>query len=245
MKKNPYKTKQGFLPNPANCLYQDDIKISDKPEIQELVHLASDLEDEISGGFDIEFLTFQIKNNTLSFIKTGLVAFKVKSLKLYKKVAKTFKEYCEKHIGYSVWYVNRLIVSAKVCMEILAANFSVLPKNESQARSLLYASEGDVVPAWRSITENMEPHQITAKTIRSHLKPEADKDKPKTEKIEVPQNLFETIFRAAVNVQMTVVQLLEGIFQPKQNCDNWFNDCVIEKWQQDLENLVVGQQNSA
>ena len=237
MKKNPYSTKKGFLPNPANPLYQDDIEISDNPEIQELCQLAHDLEDGIEGDFDLNFLITEIKNNSLSFCRIGIIAFKVKSLKLYKKVAKTFKQFCEEQIGYSVWYVNRLIVSSKVVFDLIAANFDILPKCESQARELLYASEGEVVPAWRSVVEHIKPHKITAKSIRQHLKPDQEKEVPETEKIEVPHNLFETIYRNAVQAKMTVVQLLEEIFQPLQNCDNWHFDTKIEKWQQDLEKL--------
>lgn len=243
MKKNPYQTKSGFLPNPANPLYQDDIEISDNPEIQELVQLAQDLEDGISGDFDLSFLTNQIKNDSLSFARIGLIAFKIKSMRLFKKVARTFKQFCEEHIGYSVWYVNRLIAASTVVFELVTAGFSVVPKNESQARSLLYASEGDLVPAWRSITQHFKPHEITSKSIRQHLKPEEEKDQPREENIRVPHNLFETIFRAAINAQMTVVQLLQEIFQPVEKCDNWHNAVKIEEWQKDLEKLVSEPKN--
>ena len=71
--------------------------------------------------------------------------------------------------------------------------------------------------------ENIEPHKITAKSIRAHLKPDEEKDEPDTEKIEVSQNLFATMHYYATNAKMTVVQLLEEIFQPKMDCDNWLS----------------------
>ncbi len=246
-KKNPYPTQRGFLPNPMNALYDEDAEISDAKHIQQIVKLAHNLEDEIAGGFDLGSLLFQIKDNSLGFLKNGMIAFKIKSLKLYKGVSRTFKQFCQEQLGYSVWQVNRLIVAAKVCIELIAAGFEILPKCEAQARELRSCceTENELVWAWRSVLDNIEPHKITAKSIREHLKPDEEKDEPDTEKIEVSQNLFATMHYYASNAKMTVVQLLEEIFQPKMDCANWAMDKKIEAWQEDLEKMVIEHENSA
>lgn len=241
---NPYKIKPGFLPNPSDPLYQDDIEISDAPEIQELVQFATDTEDSIEGDFDLEYLTFQIKNDSLNYVRQGLIFFKIKSLRLFKKVSKTFKEFCQTHTRYSVWYANRLIVAAKVAMELICNNCEILPKCEAQTRSLLYASDGDIVKGWQSVTENIEPHKITANSIRQHLKPEEHKDEPQKEKIEVDQPLYKSILKVALDVNLSVVQLLEELFQPIRNCDNWASDRIIDKLHNDIEKLVKEHQES-
>ncbi len=245
--RNPYPTQRGFLPNPMNALYDEDAEISDAVHIQQIVNLASELEDEIAGGFDLDSLLFQIKDNSLGFVKNGLIAFKIKSLKLYEGVSRTFKQFCQDVLGYSVWQVNRLIVSAKVCIELIAAGFEILPKCEAQCRELRACcdTEQEIVWAWRSVIENIEPHKITAKSIRAHLKPDEEKDEPDTEKIEVSQDLFAAMHYYARNAQMTVVQLLEEIFQPKMDCANWAMDKKIEAWQEDLEKMVNEYGNSA
>lgn len=245
--KNPYHTQRGFLPNPMNALYDEDAEISDAKHIQEIVKLARSLEDEIAGGFDLDSLLFQIKDNTLGFLKNGLIAFKIKSLKLYDGVSRTFKQFCQEKLGYSVWQVNRNIVAAKVCIELIAANFHQLPSCEAQVRSLRSCcdTESELVWAWRSVIENIEPHKITAKSIREHLKPDEVKDEPDTEKIEVSQNLFAAMHYYASNAKMTVVQLLEEIFQPAMKCANWHMDKKIDAWQEDLEKMVIEHDNSA
>ena len=244
---NPYSFDRSFLPNPCDALYQDDVEISELPHIQELVQLAFDLEDQLSGDFNLEFLMFQIADNSLAFVKSGLIYFKIKALKLYSGVCKTFKQFCNEKLGYSVWQVNNQIKASRVVMTLVAAGFEQLPKNELQCRTLRSCceSEEELVQAWQSVVDNIEPHKITAKTIRNHLKPEEEKEVPETEKIEVPYNLFETIYRNAVLAKMTVVELLHEIFQPTQNCDNcWHFDKKIERWQEDLEKLVSEQQKS-
>ena len=241
---NPYSFDRSFLPNPCDALYQDDVEISKSPQIQELVQLAYDLEDRLSGDFNLDFLLFQIFDNSLAFVKTGLIMFKIKSLKLYSGISGTFKQFCQEKLGYSVWQVNRGIQAARVVMTLVAAGFDQVPKNEAQCRTLRSCCENEeeLVLAWQSVVDNIEPHKITAKSIKAHLKPEQECEPPKTEKIEVPHNLFETIYRNAVLAQMTVVQLLHEIFQPSQNCDSWHFDKKIERWQQDLEKLVSEQQ---
>ncbi len=246
-KKNPYHTQRGFLPNPMNALYDEDAEISDAVHIQEIVKLARSLEDEIAGGFDLNSLLCQIKNNSLGFLKNGLIFFKIKTLKLYEGVCRTFKQFCQEKVGYSVWQVNRLIVSSKICIELIAAGVEILPKCELQCRELRSCcdTEQELVWAWRSVIDNIEEHKITAKSIREHLKPDEEKDEPDTEKIEVSHELFETIYRYARSAQMTVVQLLEEIFQPVVNCANWHMDKKIDAWQEDLEKMVNEYGNSA
>ncbi len=246
-KKNPYHTQRGFLPNPMNALYDEDAEISDAVHIQEIIKLAHNLENEIAGGFDLNSLLCQIKNNSLGFLRNGLIFFKIKSLKLYEGVCRTFKQFCQEKVGYSVWQVNRLIVSSKICIELIAAGFHQLPSCEAQVRSLRSCcdTESELVWAWKSVIENIEPHKITAKSIRAHLKPDEEKDEPDTEKIEVSQDLFATMHYYARNAKMTVVQLLEEIFRPVQNCANWAMEKKIDAWQEDLEKMVNEYGNSA
>ncbi len=243
--KNPYQTKRGYFPNPATPIYDVDAEFSEAPQIQELIQLANDLENDIEGDFDIEYLIDRIRIESLSFCRIGLICFKIKSLKLFKKVSKTFKDFCETQLGYSVWYVNRLIQAATTTMELAANNFSILPSNEAQARSLLYASEGDVVNAWKSVVKDLKPHEITAKSIRQHLKPE-EKDKSKEEKIIVSSELHEAMLRTAAKIGLSITAFLTELFKPVvKNCDNWYNDRKMIKWEDDLENLVKNHSNSA
>ena len=64
---------QNFLHNPFDALYQDNTLLSDKPEIQELNQYALDLEDQIPGEFNLQYLTFEFAYNQLGFVRNGLL----------------------------------------------------------------------------------------------------------------------------------------------------------------------------
>ena len=238
-----YKTDREFLPNPVDSLYQTDTElIGTSDHVRDLYDEAVALEDKIAADFDLDELVGKFKINTMAFVKNGLIAFKIKQLKLYKNVCKTFKQFCTEHLGISCWQVNRNIRAAQVVMELIAHGFEQLPRCEAQARALLSATAGDessVVDAWKSVNENLEPHQITAHTITTHLNPESSKSEPISEKITVKRNLFEKIQTAALAIGMSIEQLLEEIFQPVvENCANYYYQEKIEQWQNDVERLT-------
>lgn len=237
-----YQTDREFLPNPVDPLYQTDAElISTSDHVQDLYNEAISLENKIAGDFDLDEVINQVKINSLAFIKTGLLLFKAKQLRLYKQVCKTFNQFCTEHLGMSVWRANRLIRATRVVLELVAHGCHILPVNEAQTRALLTATagdEGNIVDAWKSITENLEPHQITARTITNHLKPE-EKTDPIHEKIVVKRNLFARMQSAALAIGTTIEQLLEEIFQPViDNVSNYYYQEKLEHWQKDVAKLV-------
>ena len=157
-KKDPYQVDRNFLPNPATALYKvEEGVISKLPWIEELVDTARYLEERIAGDFDkIDSFIAQIHENNFGFVRTGLIAYKLKYFKAYKKIAKTFKRFCEDHLHKSHWMINRLIVAAKVVIDLIAAGFDQLPKNEAQCRSLLAGCEDDLASAWQFVLDAHE-----------------------------------------------------------------------------------------
>ena len=241
MSSSLYSPNPKYLSNPADPLYQLE-NISDADHVQDLIDEASLLESQIAGDFDLDELIGKIKINTLAYVKNGLLAFKIKSLRLYKQSCRTFKQFCEEHLGLSTWQVNRNIRAAKVVMELIAHGFEVLPQCEAQCRALVAHCEENLVEAWRSVTSNLPTHQITAKTITLHLYPEAQQTVPNEERITVNRDLFNRIFAVALSVGTSIPELLEQIFQPKlDNCANYYYEEKIIHWQKDLENLIKSQ----
>lgn len=255
----PYASNPNYLPNPVDPLYQIE-NISDADHVQNLIEEAARLESQIAGDFDLDELVGKIEINTLGYVKNGLIAFKIKSLRLYKQTCRTFKQFCEEHLRLSTWQVNRNIRAAKVVMELVAYGFEVLPQCEAQCRALLAHCEDNIVAAWRSVTENLLTHQITAKTITNHLRPETEQTVPTEEKITVNRGLFNRIYTVALSMGTTIPELLEQIFQSKHdNCAklarsfaaetaagslvNYYYEEKIQQWQNDLSNLVKGYQN--
>lgn len=243
MSHNLYKTNPKYLPNPADPLYQLE-NVSDSDHIQDIIDEASHLESQIAGDFDLDELVGKIKINTLGYVKNGLMAFKIKSLRLYRQSCRTFKQFCEERLGLSTWQVNRNIRAAKVVMELVAHGFEILPQCEAQCRALLAHCEENLVDAWRSVIENLPSHQITAHSITNHLCPERNETVPNEEKIIVKRDLFNRIYTVALSLGTSIPELLQQIFQPKHdNCANYYYEEKVRQWQNDLSNLVRGNEN--
>ena len=237
--KDPYKTDRSFLTPPTQSLYQDhDVKISEADWIQDLLEEAVELDNNLSGDFDLDYLKFQIFSNEYAFIKTGLISFKIKAFKLYADKAKSFKKFCEDHLHKTHWMIDRLIRAAKTCIDLIVAGFEVIPRNESQARALMSNCEGDLVLAWQQVLDDHEGqlHKITAKSIKRSLK--GEEEEPKMETLVVTAMLYAAIWKAAQLKGMKPIEYLEELFLGKQNCDNFAYKIKQKRWEEDLEDLV-------
>ncbi|MBE9046399.1 hypothetical protein IQ255_18645 [Pleurocapsales cyanobacterium LEGE 10410] len=202
-----------YLANPFNALYQDDILLSDRPEIQELNQYARDLEDRIEGDFNLDWIEFEFAYNRLAYVRNGLLLAKLKFLKLYRNFGDgTFASFCREQLKITRWQVNDNIKAARVAMELIYAGFEILPTNISQAVALASLTGEELVHAWRSVTESIEPDKITHKSIKSFLFPPTESDLPTTT-IKVPPTLHESIHAEAAERGMSIVDLIKTMFE--------------------------------
>ena len=197
----------------ALYLYQDDFDISQRPEIQEIDEYARDLKDKIEGDFNLDYITFEFAYNRLAYVRNGLLLAKLKFLKLYKNFGDgTFATFCREQLKITRWQVNDNIKAARVTMELIYAGFEILPTNISQAVALASLVGDELVHAWRSVVENIEPDKITHKSIRSLLFPPTESDLPSTT-IKVPPTLHESIHAEAAERGLSIVDLIKAMFE--------------------------------
>jgi hypothetical protein len=189
-----YKTDSRYLANPFDHIYQNhDVEVSNRPEIQELQDLAIHLEDQIEGDFDLEFLTFEIRNNQLAFARTGLIASQIKFKKLYKHTHANFDQYCREMLGVSYWQIDDTIKATDVVIELMANGFDVLPKNVNQGEKLAHIRGSERVIMWQGIIDTYQPHEITGKTIEEYIAKQEERILPKatqTYNVEMTDELY-------------------------------------------------------
>ena len=230
---NPYKIKKGFLADPFASLYQTpDKEILQNESVENLINYAWSLEECIPGDFDLQTVVTEIKGQILSFVHTGLLAYKVKILKLYRKAHKSFKTFCEKALGTSHWQVNRKIEAARVVIELARAGFSVLPTCEAQARPLTKLYGTELCDKWKAVVNSLEPHMITSKQINEVLGVET-----KTASLRLPKELYEQIKRRALEMGLSIEQLLNMLFEDDQKI-NTVEKEALAKWEEDLETFT-------
>ena len=231
--RNPYKVPQGFSSDPFTPLYQQpDEPLALEESLEELLDYANILEDKIAGDFNLHQIVTDIKSNFLSFVRTGLLAYKVKLWKLYRNSYRNFKEFCENALGVTHWQINRTIEAARVVMELVQSGFSILPQCEAQARPLTKFTGAELCANWQIVVENLPPSKITGNSIAEVLGMET-----KAKNLRLPKELYERIRKRALELGISVEQLLELTFGE----DDEVNEVDEEKmaaWEEDLARLT-------
>ncbi len=235
-KRNPYRVPRGFVPNPFTPLYQEpDVDPSEDLSVQEILDYALTLEDQVPGDFNLSQVVNEIKSNCLSFVRTGLLAYKVKVYKIYLNVHRNFKEFCEKALGVSHWQINRTIEAARVVIELAQNGFDILPKCEAQCRPLTKFSGAALCANWQSVLDTTLPHRITGRAINEALGIETTSGS-----VQFSPEFYKFLKEQAASAGMSIEQLLKA----------WIDYCpevkeVAEEklrlWEEDLQELVSTQ----
>jgi hypothetical protein len=237
-----------YLHNPFDALYQDNTLLSNKPEIQELNQYALDLEDQIAGDFNLNYLTFEFAYNQLAFVRNGLLLAKLKFLKLYKNYGDgTFASFCKYQLRKQRWQINDTIKAARVVLNLMYAGFEILPANIAQAVALAKLTIDELIEKWRSIIETLPPDKITAHSIRNIVKPPTESE-PAVASLEVPAKVHEEIHREAANRGLSIgefISIILGFFKKSENSHLLSSENNTEAyrekeriWQEDLDSLV-------
>jgi hypothetical protein len=233
---NSYKTNKNFLADPFVSIYQNSLQETKHNESMEnLIDYAWSLEENTPEDFDLQTIVTEIKSQVLSFVRTGLLAYKVKIFKLYRKVHRNFKTFCEEVLGISHWQINRKIEAARVVVELIQAGFSVLPSCEAQARPLTKLYGAELCNKWKMVVDSLKPHTITSNKINEVLGVES-----KTASLRLPKKLYEQIKRRALEMELSVEQLLNMMFEDDEKIDIVKEETLI-KWEEDLKIIVNSQ----
>ncbi len=225
-------------PNPYDALYSgdDDIEIS-ITTAQDLIGYADNFHrNYISGDFDLAECIGELKREQMSFVRIGLLAYKIKVYRIYKKAYSSFQDFCERALEVSHWQINRTIEAARVVLELAVAGFEILPKCESQCRPLykILANFGleELLDNWQRVIDSLKPNQITAKSICEVLGMES-----KDTHIRVDRDLAARLQKKAASEGKSVRELLEEIVEEEDEVEE-VEEEKLANWQTDLELLV-------
>ena len=242
MKKNPYKTKQGYLQSPYRHLGIDnDVPISDADHIQKLLVEAIALDEKIAGDFELFDLLGQMQDYRLGFVRLGLYAFQVKKFKLYKEVSSSFHRFCQEYFHKGADYVDKLIQASSDVLELISHGFGeILPQNEAQARSLRSSAKKagvDIVEAWQFVCDRYkkEPWKITHKTIKDAICGEIPEEPPTLTKVVLPIALVDKIQRLALKASKGFSEFLLDLFQVTEKSYNLSYKKKQERWEEEEE----------
>ena len=160
-----------------------DLAIENQSE-QTTADLMCYLDDLDYLDINFQWAHAEIQNHLDGWIKAGIVAGHVKLKSLWKDSPQKFKnfaDYCQRGLGRSNWYIDRIIDAAKVVVDLARFGFKVLPNCEAQARPLVKAFKdgtNNVFDLWESVLSQHLPANITASKIESIVNGETE-EKPK------------------------------------------------------------------
>lgn len=184
--------------------------------IESLLQFEHDIDDDFNFGLK-GFLSLdeELKSNIFGFVKVGICADRIRRFKLWESGKfDSFKDYCQRCLSKSTWYVNRLIDAARVVRHLIDAGFCILPQCEAQARPLCKFLNAPgaidyIAEAWQKVLD-VCGDRITADRVAQIVD-----DKPENEpevKIKLPRSVYQEIAHHAANAGMKVEEFIINMF---------------------------------
>jgi hypothetical protein len=158
---------------------------------------------------DLPDLILGIKKNLTSWYEIGLISWKIKLCKAWRKRYTSFKQFCENAIGKTSSAVNNWIRAARVMSQLISAGCDRLPMNPSIALELSKFSESDLLESWRSICDTYQDHELTLDKVKAHL--ENPCQRPNSKKINISLESWEKLREKAAESGISPSKLLEEL----------------------------------
>lgn len=214
-----FPVKPGHCLNPFEPLFGADIPETDL--VRSLYDMAISIEESYGLGElidELPDLVLGIKQNLTSWYEMGLISWKIKLCKAWRKRYASFKQFCEQAIGKTSSAVNNWIRAARVMSHLISAGCDRLPMHASIALELSKFSEADLLDAWRDICEAYADHELTLDKVKSHL--ENPYQRPNSKKITISIEQWEKLREKAAEAGISPSELLDKMidsFIPDDN----------------------------
>jgi hypothetical protein len=130
-----------------------------------------------------ESLDLDLASTQYAYIRFGLLLEKIRNRSFWKYCRQkfsSFKNFCEQKLSIECWQATSYIEAARVAIHLAEAGFSQLPKNFSQAATLIkayrahigpYLERAELVRIWGGIITSNPATKITAATIQKTIDP--------------------------------------------------------------------------
>jgi len=208
-----WPVKPGHCLNPFEPLFGADTPESELG--RSLYDMAISIEEAYGLGElidELPDLVLGIKRNLTSWYEIGLISWKIKLCKGWRKRYTSFKQFCENAIGKTSSAVNNWIRAARVMSHLISAGCDRLPMNASIALELSKFSESDLLDAWRDICETYADHELTLDKVKAHLENPYQR-LPNSKKVNIPIELWEKLREKAAESGISPSKLLEELIE--------------------------------
>lgn len=208
-----WPVKPGHCLNPFEPLFGSDIPENELG--RSLYDMAISIEEAYGLGEltdELPDLVLGIKKNLTSWYEIGLISWKIKLCKAWRKRYTSFKQFCENAIGKTSSAVNNWIRAARVMSHLISARCERLPMNPSIALELSKFSENDLLDAWRDICQAYADHELTLDKVKSYLE-NPNESQAQFKKINIPIKSWEKLQKKAAESNISPSKLLEELIE--------------------------------
>ena len=241
--------KEDEMPDPLDMIPSPGENVELEEWQQHLLQCLYDINDDTidcKRGFRTGLT--DLKRSKYSWVEFGFLAFQFKLKRIYKYFHRTWKEFCERELHQSHWYVDKIIKAARVIKDLICAGFKVLPQNEYQCRPLTKFWGDELTENWGKIVDAIKPHLITHDLIKSRFCSREPSDK---KWLKVDSEVWEEFEYKAHSRGLNPNHVIEDYLQEweddeDENTSNELDDESIEDapteelkaWQDDLQTLI-------
>lgn len=177
-----------------------------------------------------------------SYIKLGLILTKIRNTTAWKYCAgkfESFKNWCQIKINLQVWQANQYIEASEIALYLIGTGAKVLPKNLSQCLALkkaydaeesYYGERPQLDAAWNAVTNNYQPHQITAGKIHAIVDP----DWESSQMTKIDKSIANRAWQQAKKRGMTMNEYLQNLLDEDEEQEIYSDDYLQQPGQTEL-----------
>lgn len=204
------------------------------------------LEIDLEGQWlDITTAVGQIKKNLLSYVNSGWLIKRIFHYRLWRGLAKSTHDFCDRFLGISLGYAKLLIKAAEVTIALAQSGFTTLPQCASQAAVLIPFNTVDqygdspLAEKWQTVLDYAKntAQRITTNVVKAAVTPEEKQTISK----KFPKELWKQIEAAAARVGKSPEQYLADLVEADQEQEEAIEPIPLTRqqtWEQDLEQIV-------
>lgn len=201
--------------NPFDSLYQIEDWVYDNatPEIKEVISDLQSIHYDFYTVDHLEQLTQQLKHSQLQFVKDGILYYEILTKRLYKAKYSNFNQYGQEELGLTSWRIKQKIEATAVVLKLIAAGFTRLPQNTSQAYVLHKLTDERLVEVWHSVCVMYSQHELTREKIELVAYPPEPTKAIDTTSVRLMPSTYEALVLGACKLKLTINDFVALLLQ--------------------------------
>ena len=206
---------ESHVTNPFDQLYkiEDFIYDNASPQIKDIISDLSDAHNNYYTIDNLEQISAQIRHNQLSYIRDAISYYNILTKRLYKNKYSNFNDWSQNEVGMTAWRVKQIIEAGGVSLKLIAAGYTQLPLNSSQAFALSKLDDQRLLEVWAAVLDIYSIHEITAEKIKLVAYPPEPTELLKPNYIKLSPATYEKLVLGALSCRQSINDYVRNLIK--------------------------------